>query len=703
MAVAKLVRSARPQAEILICADDDYQTKVNDKLHNTGLIAARAAARAVGGKVAVPVFAERPKGATDFNDLSAAQGPSAVARIVEAALSRPTEQPTVEPRFLLKLPGSAGPLALKGKPCGVYHLVENDDGETSWRWLCSPVEIAARTRDAVGKSHGRLLHVHTLDNAVNKWAMPMEMLGGSGEEYRRELLHLGMTIAPGTRARASLHEYLSTSPEKAVTCVDRVGWHGDTFVLPDAAFAPDGAPELELQSAIEFRLARAGSLRGWQDEVAAPSVGNSRLVFGISLGFAAPLLAPAGEESGGFHIRGETSQGKTVAIDVAGSVAGTNRETWRLTDNGAEGLAAGSCDLLLGLDELRHGRCPGGGGAGLHVGERPGQSEDDPSRCAAIAADLANSRPSQRELGLEAKLGEVGLRARAGQHVRLVELPGDAGAGMGVIETIPYEGMDPRTFVEALRAAAKRHTGHALPIFLRHVVDHAADVRRDVRAARESFIDGNVKAGAAPEVARVCGRFALVAFAGELATRLASCRGPLVRRRAPPLSCSRIGSLPVVARARRNWGPRSGRCGCSSSSTARAASPMRGASRLKRERRCWPRSPTPRRAPSIVRACQAGRRRQLDTPILPEVWRAEVCKGLNADTVAKAMVERGWMAKGEGKNLAKRHRVPGEGENLRLFTVTPAFWRPTMPPSETLQRGVSWSERSEWSEQRSSS
>jgi uncharacterized protein (DUF927 family) len=48
--------------------------------------------------------------------------------------------------------------------------------------------------------------------------------------------------------------------------------------------------------------------------------------------------------------------------------------------------------------------------------------------------------------------------------------------------------------------------------------------------------------------------------------------------------------------------------------------------------------------------------------VLPEIWRQEVCKGLDARAIAQAMAERGWLERGEGKNLARKVRVPEIGE-----------------------------------------
>jgi putative DNA primase/helicase len=57
--------------------------------------------------------------------------------------------------------------------------------------------------------------------------------------------------------------------------------------------------------------------------------------------------------------------------------------------------------------------------------------------------------------------------------------------------------------------------------------------------------------------------------------------------------------------------------------------------------------------------------------ILTEVWRREVCKGLDAKAVAGAMAERGWLLK-EGRNLTRKERIPGEG-NQRVHVIPPAF------------------------------
>lgn len=73
VAVARNLRSKFPCLEMVIAADDDWMTRDprTQELSNPGLIAAREAATAVGGKVAIPDFSGLPRTPkdTDFNDL----------------------------------------------------------------------------------------------------------------------------------------------------------------------------------------------------------------------------------------------------------------------------------------------------------------------------------------------------------------------------------------------------------------------------------------------------------------------------------------------------------------------------------------------------------------------------------------------------------------------------------------------------------
>ncbi|MGB3068456.1 MAG: PriCT-2 domain-containing protein [Ottowia sp.] len=93
--VCELVHQMLPTCPLVICGDDDWQTKVRGVPHNTGAIQAQVAQESVldaGAKLVVrsrPLFEQAtPRGAkdTDFNDLHRLEGLPAVAAQLQTAL-----------------------------------------------------------------------------------------------------------------------------------------------------------------------------------------------------------------------------------------------------------------------------------------------------------------------------------------------------------------------------------------------------------------------------------------------------------------------------------------------------------------------------------------------------------------------------------------------------------------------------------------
>jgi putative DNA primase/helicase len=81
--VARAFRAKHADAEIVVCADDDIDTK-----GNPGITKATEAAKAIGALIAIPDFGqERKPGCSDFNDLATARSPDAVRAAIAAARS----------------------------------------------------------------------------------------------------------------------------------------------------------------------------------------------------------------------------------------------------------------------------------------------------------------------------------------------------------------------------------------------------------------------------------------------------------------------------------------------------------------------------------------------------------------------------------------------------------------------------------------
>ena len=247
---------------------------------------------------------------------------------------------------------------------------------------------------------------------------------------------MGLRIAPGAKARNLLGVYVQACRIKTrATCTGRTGWHGGAYVLPDKTIADETAERVLLQTLADPpAISMAGSEADWFRHVGALCIGNSRLALAASMAFAAPLLHLVGEGSGGINLVGASSTGKTTALRVAASVWGAPDplRTWRATANGLEGAAALCNDGLLILDELGEIDPREAGAAAYMLANNAGKAR---ARRDGLARPTATWRLlflSSGEIGLADHMREAGKRVRAGQEVRLADLPADAGAGHGL-------------------------------------------------------------------------------------------------------------------------------------------------------------------------------------------------------------------------------------------------------------------------------
>lgn len=564
---------------------------------------------------------------------------------------------------------------------GVYRATTVKDAETgeqqkSWTWFCSLLEILAETRDAAGQQWGRLMVITDRDGTRHEWAMPMEMLAGEGVTYRERLLSLGLELAPGKFGRDCLHEFITSwRPRAKVRCVDRTGWHGRTFVLPDVTYGDGAGESVILQTAGTAPVYdTAGTLDGWRDDLARYGVGNSRLALALCVPFAGPLLYLLNEESGGFHLVGGSSSGKTTALFCAASVWGVAVHSWRATDNAAEALARGASDAFLALDEVSQAEGRAVDAMAYMLGNGAGKAR---MRRDASARPIITWRTpflSTGETGLAAKMQEGGRRARAGQEVRVVEVPADPGAGRGIFEDL-HGFASGDALARHLRLAAERHKGHAGREFLDKITEQPAAAADTIAAMRDAWIRKHLPPDADGQVSRVARRFGLVAAAGELAAADGILPWPEGEAERAAARC-----FHDWLRARGGNGPAELRDGIAQ---VRAFLEAHGSSRFEPAWIAQDHRPDAgaQMEDTLRRTInRAGFRRddaaeRWEYYVLPEAWRGELCRGFDAKAIASAMAERGWLRKGDGGRLTHKPRVPRFG-TPRVYIVTADFLSP---------------------------
>ena len=420
------------------------------------------------------------------------------------------------------------------RPDGVYKTESQDgfDSEEPPKFICSWLEVTALSRNEEGNEWGTVLTWHDPDHRKHVWSAPRSLLVNQKTDLVEALARRGLKIASPKEVKQYVNH---VTPGKRMLNVPRTGWHDlkdrRVFVLPPdlvigaTALREDEGHVIFQSEAYDSdqRPVMSGSLGDWQGHVARLCVGNELLVFSTCAAFAAPTLYLLGKDSGGFHLHGDSSMGKTTALRVAASVLGYPMQSWRTTDNALEDTAERHNDVLLALDEL---------------------SEIDPAHAAKVAYMLGNGGGKDRmgQHGVAQRkrhwrllflsTGEVtladhseagGVKTKAGTEVRMVNLDADAGAGMGLFQALydieNHDGKpNPAGFASLLKSSTEKYRGSAGPAFVECVIKNEPEVTRDLHDGIHDFV-ATLPPEASGEISRVAERFALVGAAGEVATK----------------------------------------------------------------------------------------------------------------------------------------------------------------------------------------
>lgn len=546
-----------------------------------------------------------------------------------------------------------------------YNGVKDGNWQPPW-WICSKLEVTAVTRDSKGEAWGRLLEFDDLDGVPHSWACPMELFAGDGAEFRRVLFSMGLRMATATSARNLLLQYVQTAKvQDRARCVERTGWHGGVFVMPERTIG-EADERILFQSAASApnTFKQRSKLAGWQQHIAAPCAGNSRLVFAISTAFAAPLLHVTGMESGGLHYRGDSSTGKTTALRVAASVWGglDYLQRWRATDNGLEALAAQHSDCLLVLDEISQVDPKAAGEVAYMLANGSGKARANRTGTMRDTASWRLLFLSSGEAGLAEHMAQANRKPKAGQEIRLLDIPADAGCGLGLFDTL-HDHATGAIFSKALTEAAGKYYGTPSHAFLEKLVQHLDKLPELVKKGQREFLAKHLPVDAEGQANRAALRFALVGAAGEIATAWGITGWQLGEASDAAAICFSA------------WLGQRGGAGNQEQAAmlgqVRQFLELHGNARFED----WERA-TDDHAPKTVN--RAGFRRTdaatdaTEFYILREVFRGEVCKGFDYKVVCRVLDSLGCLVT-EGKSYDRKERLPLMG-NTRCYRINANIW-----------------------------
>jgi putative DNA primase/helicase len=281
----------------------------------------------------------------------------------------------------------------------------------------------------------------------------------------------------------------------------------------------------------------SGSHKKWIKNVAIPAQSSSRIVLGICMSLAAPLLTFAKLNSFGVHIHGPGKAGKSTLLVVAGSVNGFGSEdnlpNFRTTDAAFGEIPASFNDMLLPMNEL-----------GLLKGRKVERSErirdlsygfaegrgTTYSKFAPIKKSDAERRWRSIFMGTgEEAIEEIseaaGQTRTVGAQIRLFDLRATRKEAEDLFDFCPKTVTEEnrKAWVQqqcvALRTACRTHRGVALKHFIEHVINNRRTIPADLSALTKRFVDDVIDQNEVPAVRHLATCLAHIAAAGRLGAR----------------------------------------------------------------------------------------------------------------------------------------------------------------------------------------
>lgn len=555
---------------------------------------------------------------------------------------------------------------------GLFALFRDSKGGEHRERIADPVRLVKIAANEDGFDSTAIVEVRNRQGVWKTIPLSHGAMAANLSEAWSALADAGFWFSEQKKHRERLAAYLNRKDDAVAQAlaVSKVGWHQSggrwSFLLPDATISNGEEDENVVLTARDsvgaFNV--AGTLEDWQREIAEAVGGNSRPMFAVCFAMAGPLLEPCKIQGGGVHLVGPSSRGKTTLLEVAGSVWGGGGSTgrfsrqWRQTANALENVAEGHSDTFLALDEISE--CdPKSVGASVYMlangfgkGRQRQNSSAQRTRSWRVLF-LSSGEVSPSDLIRAATTAEH----RGGQAVRLVALPAVVSETLGAFDRVPGNKQDAEAagrFADALKHAAATYYGTAGRAFLLALSRRREEFAARARDLRDGFVKQHVAMDASAEARRVGGLFAIAYAAGVIAhdvgvlpwdvgdieDAVARCFADAMRERG---DVHRSTDVEAGLANLRRWFQQ------------RAALHLQDGSTL-----------TPRERHGFW--ADEKREARIFRPSFEEIV------GPAYREVAALMADRGWLERGERRNLAKKVRLSGMPGQHRCFVVTAAFF-----------------------------
>ncbi|WP_370557387.1 DUF927 domain-containing protein [Edwardsiella tarda] len=508
--VAEVMRRKYPEAQITIAADNDH----HEGRANIGKEAAEKAALFVAGWVALPPTDHK----ADWNDYHQQNGLEVATVAFNASMYQPEGKKEEVTLAAIdggkKTPGIDDDLKprVESRSDGIYWItpkVDKGTGEiiNTEAWLCSPLEVVGGGSDC---SNQRFL--------IMRWDMPGSKVkvtmaipwGNIGNRTGWEtIMNGGVSVTTKPSLKSILADWLQRSDAGQEWRISHTtGWQCGAYIMPDGEIigTPDQPVLFNGRSSAAAGYTVAGTADSWRESVGRLADGNYSMMTGVAAALAAPLIGLCGADGFGIHFYEQSSAGKTTTANVASSLYGDPdalRLTWYGTALGLANEAAAHNDGLMPLDEVGQGADPVSvsqsayalfNGVGKLQGAKEGGNRDL-KRWRTVAI-------STGEMDLETFIATVGRKTKAGQLVRLLNIPLSKAVNF-------HDHQNGKQHADALKDAYQHHHGAAGRQWIKWLADHQQQAINTVREC-EARWRSLIPADYGEQVHRVAARFAVL-------------------------------------------------------------------------------------------------------------------------------------------------------------------------------------------------
>lgn len=354
---------------------------------------------------------------------------------------------------------------------------------------------------------------------------------GNKNEFRDFLLDNGYPIHACNTDLNDFYKAQNKPCENTILTTDIPGWIEFNYIDSNGTVHTTTdiyAPRLHPSSmAIPFEQSRKGTLKQWQDKVSKYALYSSRLMLALCASLSGPIIKFTDIESGGFHLHGESSTGKSSAIKFAASVRSGNDSicNWNITQAGLEETAMSYNDSTLLLDELRlldnnpADAAKKAGAIIYNITEGKGKKRSSKYQKEKLSWKLMFLSAGELSLSEHAHAG--GTYRMNGERVRAIDIPAEAGANIGVYESLIEGTNSASKMATVLTNNMSKYHGTAFPEYVSRISKYLARCGEDqFRKLLKKKIDFFIKKASVfdnGQSMRIAMKFALLYAAGTLA------------------------------------------------------------------------------------------------------------------------------------------------------------------------------------------